>query len=124
MRVLIVENNPDLGVVWKQHLERQGAEVQLEYCEDNAVKYLTENSADVIVLNLDLDCGRALPIADFAAYRHPAARVIFVTASSFFSDGSIFSHAANACACLPVRTPPEDLAALVEFHGRGANAAE
>ena len=29
MKVLIVESNPDLGRVWKRHLERQGADVTL-----------------------------------------------------------------------------------------------
>jgi len=45
---------------------------------------------DVIVLDLALEEGSALAVADFASYRHPDARVIFVTNASFFSDGSIF----------------------------------
>jgi DNA-binding NtrC family response regulator len=125
MRVLIVENNQDLGGIWKQHLERQDAEVQLETCEESAVRFLTENPVDVIVLNLDLAEGGALTVADFAAYRRPEAKVVFVTASSFFSDGSIFAHSANACACLSAQTRPEDLATLVTYHGQaGAAAAE
>ncbi|MCI2399764.1 response regulator [Aliiroseovarius subalbicans] len=124
MRVLIVENNPDLGKVWAAHILRQGAEVSVERCEEDAIGHLAQNGADVIILNLDLERGSALAVADYAAYRHPEARVIFVTSSSFFSDGSIFAHAANACACLHAQTAPEDMAALVEYHGRGASAAE
>ena len=123
MRVLIVENNQDLGGIWKKHLERQDAEVQLETCEEAAVRFLTNNAVDVIVLNLDLDQGGALTVADFAAYRRPEAKVVFVTASNFFSDGSIFAHSANACACLPAQSPPEDLATLVTYHGRNSPAA-
>ncbi|WP_300515871.1 response regulator [Aliiroseovarius sp.] len=123
MRVLIVESNQDLGGIWKQHLERQDAEVRLMDGEESAVRYLTESAVDVIVLNLDLARGGALTVADFAAYRHPDAKVIFVTASSFFSDGSIFAHSANACACLSAQTAPEDLATLVSYHGQAGTAA-
>ena len=63
-----------------------------------------------------------MAVADYAAYRHPDARLIFVTATSFFSDGSIFAMSPNVCAFLPARTPPEDLAAVVEFHGNRAPA--
>ena len=71
----------------------------------------------MIVLSLDLTQGSALAVADFASYRHPEVRVIFVTRTRFFSDGSIFQLVPNTAAFLPARTPPEDLAALVEHHG-------
>ena len=58
-----------------------------------------------------LDHGSALAVADFASYRRPDCRVIFVTNTSFFSDGSIFRHCANACAYLQSQTEPADLAA-------------
>ncbi len=121
MRVLIVESNPALGAVWRSHLERQGAVVLMAQNEDGAVEFLDNGAVDILVLNLDLVEGSALAVAEYAEFRHPAAKVIFVTSSSFFSDGSIFAHSANACACLPTRTAPEDLAALVEYHGRGTH---
>jgi len=64
-----------------------------------------------------LENGSALAVADYANYRQPDARVIFVTNTSFFSDGSIFAHSANARAFVPSGTPPEDLAAMVEHYG-------
>jgi hypothetical protein len=42
--------------------------------------------------------------------------VIFVTGSRFFSDGSIFAFAANACASIGRDTAPSDIATLVEYH--------
>ena len=60
--------------------------------------------------------GSALAVADFASYRRPDARVLFVTNTSFFSDGSILSHSPNACAYVQSETPPEDLAAMVEHY--------
>lgn len=118
MRVLIVESEPDLGGLWKRHLERQGAVVALVPGQAQAVEALQGEEFDVIVLDLVLQEGSALVVADFASYRRPNARVIFVTNTSFFSDGSIFHHSPNACAFVQSQTPPEDLVAMVEHYGR------
>ena len=117
MNVLIVESRPELGSIWARHLERQGYDVAQAQSQDEAVAHLSEQQADIIVLDLVLDHGSALAVADFASYRHPEARVIFVTDTTFFSDGSIFNHASNACAFLTSGTPPEDLAAMVAHYG-------
>lgn len=117
MNVLIVESRRELGVLWKRHLERQGASVDVVRGQCDAVDHLAYNAPDIIVMDLVLDEGSALAVADFASYRHPNARVIFVTDTTFFSDGSIFNHSSNACAFVPAGTPPEDLAAMVEHYG-------
>lgn len=116
MNILIVESRPELGALWKRHLERQGMCVELAAGQQDAVTYLADHGADIIVLDLVLADGSALAVSDFASYRHPNARVIFVTDTTFFSDGSIFNHASNACAFVPAGTPPEDLAAMVEHY--------
>ncbi|MBO9413689.1 MULTISPECIES: hypothetical protein [Ruegeria] len=119
MNVLIVESNPDLGRVWQRHLERQGAEVTLVTGQEAAILALYGAEFDIIVLDLVLEAGSALAVADFASYRRPEARVIFVTNTTFFSDGSIFAHSPNACAYVQSATPPEDLAAMVEHYAAG-----
>lgn len=116
MNVLIVESNPELGALWQRHLERQGAEVSLVHSQEAAILALYGTDFDIIVLDLVLTEGSALAVADFASYRRPDARVIFVTNTSFFSDGSIFAHSPNACAYVQSETPPEDLAAMVEHY--------
>lgn len=116
MNVLIVESRPELGRIWHRHLERQGWDVTLAGSAQDAVAALQRGRFEVIVLDLVLPDGSALAVADVASYRHPQARVIFVTNTGFFSDGSIFNLAPNACAYLPSATPPEDLAAMVEHY--------
>jgi len=116
MNVLIVEGKPELGRLWQRHLQRMGARADLALGQRDAVAALQDRAFDILVLDLVLDDGSALAVADFASYRRPDARVIFVTNTSFFSDGSIFSVASNACAFLPSATPPEDLAAMVEHY--------
>jgi len=117
MRILIVEENPELGQVWRRHLERRGNTVELAMCQSDAIEFLQNSEVDIIVLDLILEHGSAFAIADFSSYRQPAAKVIFVTNSSFFSDGSIFQHVPNACAMMPSEMRPEDLGALVEHYG-------
>ncbi|WP_172300203.1 response regulator transcription factor [Pseudoruegeria sp. HB172150] len=117
MKVLIVESEPELADMWSRHLRRQGAAVLAAHSEAEAVSALENNLVEVIVLDLVLENGSAFAVADYASYRQPKARVIFVTGTSFFSDGSIFRHIPNACAFLPSSIPPEDLAVLVDHYG-------
>lgn len=116
-RVLIVESEPDLARIWQGHLHRHGCEVVVVHDQDAACAALCERKFGVIVLDLILPGGAALAVSDFASYRQPEARVVFVTNSNFFSDGSIFNHAPNACALLRTDGPPDDLAAIVEHYG-------
>lgn len=116
MRVLIVVEEAELGRLWKSVLERQGAIVFLAATQAQAAQILLETDVSVLVLNVMLTSGSAFAIADLASYRCPDARVIFVTNSSFFSDGSVFGHVSNARAFVPVSTPPDDLAAMVSHY--------
>ena len=118
MRVLIVESDPNLGFLWSRHIQRLGAEVEHVRSQLAAVNRLRSYAYDVLVLDLGLTVGSAFAVADFASYCRPSCKVIFVTSTSFFSDGSIFTYMANACALVPLATRPEDMAALVEHHAR------
>ena len=116
--VLIVASNPTLSVIWAKFLERQGHKVTLVHSQDAAVAYMTEHPVNVIVLDIMLSDGAAIAVADYASYRRPDAAIVFVTRSTFFSDGSVFDHFPNAAAFVEERTPPGDLAAIVAYHGR------
>lgn len=117
MRVLIVQNNLNLGELWKRHLERLDAEVTHVQTGELALNEIESNSFDVIVLDLVLTEGNALTVADLAEFRQPQANIVFVTDTTFFSDGSIFNHSANARALIETATPPDDLAAIVHHYG-------
>ena len=117
MRVLIVEGNPTLGWVWRRHLERRGCDVVMAHNQAEAIDALRVEEINIIVLDLILEDGSAIAIADYASYRRPDAKVIFVTNTSFFSDGSIFQHIPNACAMMPSEMALDDLSALVEHYG-------
>jgi len=120
MEVLIVENGCGLGQVWADHVGRLGCDVVLAHTQLDAETLLREQEFDVLVINLNLhaSAGDASAIADYANFRRPEAKVVFVTSNSFFSDGSIFRYMPNACAMVQANTQPSDIAALVEYHAR------
>lgn len=120
MKALIVESSRELGALWKRHLERQGIEVRHATGQAEAVEFLENDRFEILVIDLVLEQGSPLAIADFAHFRQPEARVIFVTNTSFFSDGSIFQHSPNACAFMQTDAPPDDLVAMVEHYGAAA----
>lgn len=122
MRVLIVQSNANLGQLWQRHLERLDAEVRLVHSGEQALALIADTSFDVIVLDLVLRDGCALTVADLAQFRQPDANVVFVTDTTFFSDGSIFNHSANARAFIETATPPKDLAAIVHHYGSASPA--
>lgn len=121
MRVLIVQSKTELGALWARHLERLQATVTVVETGDDALVLLQKQTFDVIVLDLVLREGSALTVADFANFNQPRANVVFVTDTTFFSDGSIFSHSANARAFVETGTPPSDLAAIVHHYGNSAS---
>ncbi|WP_439521442.1 hypothetical protein [Marivita sp.] len=118
MNVLIVQNNAKLGQMWQRHLQRHGHVADISFNQESAVDRLLSQYYPIIILDVVLDGGSALAVADYASYRHPDARVIFVSNTSFFSDGSIFQLCSNACAFVPSATQPDDLAAMVEHYAK------
>lgn len=118
MRVLIVESQQALADLWQRHLAAPGREVDVALTAEAAVSRMLTAGFDVIIIDLVLSEGSAFAVADYAQYRWPETSLIFVTDTSFFSDGSIFRLMPAARAFVQSDTPPEDLAAMVEHYGR------
>ena len=118
--ILIVASNPDLSRIWARHLERQNHAVIVVASQAEAVDVLCDQAPDVLVLDVMLEDGSAIATADFASYRRPDTRIVFVTRSTFFSDGSLFRHIPNTAAIIPEKTKPTDLAEIVAYHGRAS----
>lgn len=116
MNILIVESDPALTQIWQRHLERLGATVWSAAHTETAAEVLRSQSIDVIVLDLDIDSGSAFAIADYACYRSPEVRIVFVTRRSFFSDGSLFRLVPATAAFVPAEMRPDDLAAIVHHY--------
>lgn len=120
MHVLIVESRQPLAESWSDHLRGLGWTVFVAHDQAAAIQVLQTCSVQVMLLDLVLDHGSALAVADYAGFRHPDLQVVFLTDTAVFSDGSIFAHCANARAFLQAQTPVTDLGALVEHLARAA----
>lgn len=114
--ILIVASDAGLSTIWARHIRRHGFEVTTVRSQAEAVDIMTHESPRAIVMDLGLEEGSPIAIADFASYRCPEARVVFVSRDSFFSDGSLFKLMPNAAAHVGAMTPPDDLAAIVEHY--------
>lgn len=92
--------------------------VRLEHDQQGALEALGETRCDLMVLDLILTRSSAFAIADEAERRFPGVPILFVSKTSFFSDGSVFGLCANARAFVSADTPPDDLTAMVEHYAR------
>ena len=118
MNVLIVEADANLAWVWARYLEREGCSACVAETEEEAIAKLRFRSFDALVLDLGLPDASVLGISDFATYRNPDVAIIIVSASSFFSDGSIFDIIPNVRSHLQAPVNPDDLAAVVDHYSR------
>lgn len=88
-----------------------------------AVAMMFEISPAVVLIDLGLAEGSPLAVADFVSYRHPDARVIFLSNTAMFSDGSIFNHCANVHAHVAHGMAEPDMIALVAHHADASRSS-
>jgi DNA-binding NtrC family response regulator len=113
-QVLIVEAQLSLGEVWQNFLIEQGCDVALVGNQPDAIEKLQFHHWDALVIDLVMPNASALAISDYASYKNPDIAIIVVSASSFFSDGSIFEILPNARGFMNQPIEPDDLAAVVD----------
>ena len=90
INVLIIKEEFELARLWERALVRLGAKVQVARSAQMAIEHMRQQFFEIIVLDLDLSQGAAVGIADFASYRWPDTRVLFVTNGTFFRMDRFF----------------------------------
>ncbi|MEL6236348.1 MAG: response regulator [Pseudomonadota bacterium] len=118
MRVLIVEQNADLGRIWSRFLHREGIEAELVADADAAMAALDAAQYDALVLQMGLPDAQALIVSDYATFRDPDLPIITVSNGDFFSGGAVFELVPNARTMLSMPPRPDDLAALIAHYAR------
>ena len=113
-QVLIVESDENIGNTWRDFLMRHGFDVILAQTQRQALDNLRLNTCDVLIIDLMMPDASSLAITDFASYKKPDVSIIVVSASSFFSDGSIFEILPNARGFMNQPIEPDDLVAAVD----------
>ena len=117
LEILIVASTAELGRLWQRHLARRGGMVDLADRVAAAEALIARKAYQVVIIDIHADDGEVLPLTDLIGFRWPETRVILITRDGFFSDGSVFGLGANVHAMLSPDVPPDDLVALVEYHG-------
>ena len=118
MKILVVEDDPNLGSLWDQVLQSAGHEVRLVDNETAALKILQTRSHDLVVLDLCMHGRQSLAVAMMATYRNPRCRVIVVGGSADFSQRVLFAMSPAVAAVLRKPVDIEDLMEVCEAVAR------
>ncbi|WP_068310188.1 response regulator [Aliiruegeria sabulilitoris] len=111
MRILVVEDDPNLGALWGDVLERAGHSMLLVDTETEALKLLQSKPYDLVVLDLCMNGSKALGVATLATYRNPLCKVVVVSGSAEYSRKTLFAMSPAVAATI---RKPVDIEDLVE----------
>ncbi len=109
MKVLVVEDDPNLRSLWGREFEEAGHETLEVASETVAIRELQTRGYDLVVLDLCPNRDRAMGVASFATYRNPTCKVVVVCGSSGFSRRQLFAMSPAVAAALRKPVDIEDL---------------
>ena len=119
MKVLVVEDDPNLRALWAAVLERGGHAPRLEETEAAARVALQEEPFDLVLLDLYLGADQTIDVAGLARLLRPETRIVVVTGTTLYHEGELFDLAAQVAAVLRKPVDIEDLMAVCEHVGNG-----
>ena len=121
MKVLVVEDDPNLRALWGAVIEQAGHVARQVETEPDAREALMAEPFDLVLLDLYLGERDGLSVANFATYLNAACKVVVVTGSSAYSKGELFAMAPSVWAVMRKPVDIEDIAALCSHvAGEGA----
>lgn len=110
MKILVVEDDPNLRSLWGAVLENAGHETLQVATETSALTALQTKAFDLVVLDLCIQGRNALGVATLATYRNPSCKVVVVSGSAVFSQKKLFAMSPAVTAALRKPVDIEDLA--------------
>jgi DNA-binding NtrC family response regulator len=114
MRVLVVEDDPNLRALWRAVFDRAGHETDQVETEPAARDALMSRAYDLVLLDLCLGKRDSVSVAQFATYLSPACKVVIVTGTSLYTRKELFAMAPAVSAVLRKPVDIEDLIAVCE----------
>jgi len=114
LKVLVVEDDPNLRALWGAVIERAGHAPTLVETEPEARGKLTAEPFDLVLLDLFLGERDGIALADVATRLNPACRVVVVTGTSLYRNGELFGMAPAIWAVMRKPVDIEDIIALCE----------
>lgn len=115
MKYLIVEDDPNLRLLWQSVLSDRGYDVSLAASVERARETLRASHFDVMVLDLYLGRENGLSLAGLAAENGAGCKVVIVTGASDMRDDEIM---AASDAIVSVHRKPVDIEDFIEVCAR------
>jgi len=119
MKVLVVEDDPNLRALWGTVFQRVGHVTRLEESEAGARAALTEEGFDLFLLDLYLASDRSIDLNAMSKLLQPDAKIVVITGTSAYSKGELFGMAPAVAAVLRKPVDIEDLVAVCEHIDNG-----
>lgn len=110
MKILVLEDDPDLRFALTEVLEGGGHSVHVAGNIPQACEILENVAPDMLLLDLMIGPHDTIQVADLAGYRLPEADVIYLTGSNKYPNGELFELSGNASWVL---RKPIDFRALI-----------
>jgi DNA-binding NtrC family response regulator len=114
LRVLVVEDDPNLRALWGAVIERAGHKARLVETEPAARDMLMTEPFDLVLLDLFLGETDGASVANFATHLNPSCKVVVVTGTSLYPNGELFAMAPSVWAVMRKPVDIEDIMALCE----------
>lgn len=114
MKVLVVEDDPNLRSLWGAVIAKAGHEAVTVETEADARARLADVPFDLVLLDLCLGDSDGVSIAGLAARLNPACRVVVVTGSALYTKGELFALAPSVWAVMRKPVDIEDIITLCD----------
>ncbi|MEM9248326.1 MAG: response regulator [Pseudomonadota bacterium] len=119
MKVLVVEDDPNLRALWGAVIEKAGYAARLVETEAEAKAALSGETFDLLLLDLLLGENNGIGVAAFAKQVNPTCSIVVVTGSSVYSKRELFSLAPSVWAVMRKPVDIEDIIALCSHVANG-----
>lgn len=85
MNILIVEDDPNLRLLWQSVFATSGHSVEVTASAVDARRVLMTSRVDLVLLDLYLGQELGLSVASVATFSNPACKIVIVTGSTAMS---------------------------------------
>lgn len=123
MNILIVEDDPNLSLLWQSIFAASGHSVEASMNVVDARRALMAHPFDLVILDLYLGQELGLSVASVATFSNPDCKIVVVTGASSVSCHDIQEKTPAISSVLRKPVDIEHLIAVCEHVGTAKNAS-
>jgi DNA-binding NtrC family response regulator len=114
MKVLVVQDDPNVQTLWARSLAAMDHDIHLSDTESAALDALQRVGFDLVLMDLCMNGKNTLGVATMATYRNPRCKVVVVSGSAVYSEKKLFAMSPAVAAALRKPVNIEDLISVCE----------